>query len=517
MNPLDFDISETSFNRGIERETLRVTNDGELALTPHPQALGAKLTHPCITTDFCESQLELITPVFQTIKDVLAELTRIHHYVHHTLENELLWPASMPCVLPHESDIPLADYGNSNVAIHKKTYRSGLGIRYGRSMQTISAVHYNFSPDDTVFAQLADHEQAADTKGFRSERYFGLMRNFREVSWLPVYLFGASPAVASSFVLPGKHGLSSFGNQTLIKPHATSLRNGNLGYQSETQNGLMDMCYNSINNYIRALATGINTPFEPYQRFNANATKILQLNGSVIQSEAEFYTTIRAKCMPDPGENFLRALNRKGVDYVEIRLLDLNPFTPIGVDADTLRFMDLLLIHCLFRDSPSHHGERCRAVEQNLQHVVQAGRQRIETASLMAPEGSASLASWSEQIIDLLAPWAEKLGGSYTTSLENQRSKIRQPALTPSAEMLARMQSGRTSFVEFSTELAQQQHRNMPAPDEITLAQFRDFTEKSLEMLADRESIRERPFSEFLADLNAEYHDLLSTLTVQLD
>ena len=279
----------------------------------------------------------------------------------------------------------------------------------------------------------------------------------------------------------------------------------------------MDMCYNSINNYITALATGINTPFEPYQRFNANATKILQLNGSVIQSEAEFYTTIRAKCTPDPDENFLRALNRKGVDYVEIRLLDLNPFTPIGVDADTLRFMDLLLIHCLFKDSPSHHGERCRAVEQNLQHVVQAGRRGTETALLRAPEGRASLASWSEQIIDLLAPWAEKLGRSYTTSLENQRSKIRQPALTPSADMLARMQLGRTSFVEFSTELAQQQHRNMPAPDEITLAQFRDLTEKSLEMLADRETIREPPFSEFLADLNAEYHDLLSTLSVQSD
>ncbi|MEM7364717.1 MAG: glutamate--cysteine ligase [Pseudomonadota bacterium] len=517
MNPSDCDISETSFNRGIERETLRVTSDGELAMTPHPRALGAKLTHPCITTDFCESQLELITPVFQTINDVLAELTRIHQYVHHTLDNELLWPASMPCVLPQDSDIPLADYGSSNVAIHKKTYRSGLGIRYGRSMQTISAVHYNFSPDDTVFAQLADHEHAADTKEFRNERYFGLMRNFREVSWLPVYLFGASPAVASSFVRPGQHSLSTFGDQTLIKTHATSLRNGNLGYQSETQNGLMDVCYNSIENYITALATGITTPFEPYQRLNTNATKILQLNSSLIQSEAEFYTTIRAKCTPDPGENFLRALNRKGVDYVEIRLLDLNPFTAIGVDADTLRFMDLLLIHCLANDSPSHHEERCKAVEQNLQYVVQAGRQGTETASLRAPEGSASLASWGEQIIDLLAPWAEKLGGSYMTSLEAQRSKIRQPALTPSAEMLNRMQSGRTSFVEFSTELAQEQHRNMPAPDETTLATFRDFTERSFEMLADRESTHERPFSEFLADLNAEYHDILSTLSVQSD
>lgn len=515
MKPSDLDISETSFNRGIERESLRVNGNGELALTPHPAALGAKLTHPCITTDFCESQLELITPVFQTVDEVLDDLERIHSFVHHSLSDELLWPASMPCRLPSENDIPLADYGRSNIALQKKTYRSGLGVRYGRSMQTISAVHYNFSPVDALFTQLATLAQVEDTAGFRNRRYFGMMRNFRELSWLPVYLFGASPAVASSFVKADAHpSLVRFDNQTLFCTHATSLRNGSLGYQSDTQNGLMDVCYNGIDSYISALVHGITTEHEPYARLNTDPAKIIQLNSSLIQSEAEFYTTIRAKCVPRTGENFLRALSR-GVGYVEVRLLDLNPFAVLGIDADAVCFLDLLLLHCLLSESPDHPPERCRAVANNLQAVVWEGRKDPAGMHLLTPNGHTSLASWGIEVLAALEPWAEQLGDRYVTSLQRQREKLQQTALTPSAEMLTRMRDQRMSFLELGTELAQQQHLEIPRLDAVTMRDFEASAKQSLDALARRESTPEPPFREFLADLNNEYHKIRATLAEQ--
>ncbi len=512
MKPSEFDIGETSFNRGIERESLRVTSNGELALTPHPSALGAKLTHPKITTDFSESQLELITPVFTSVDDVLAELARIHQYVHHSLDGELLWPASMPCLLPSDSKIPLADYGNSNVALHKKTYRSGLGIRYGRSMQTISAVHYNFSPDDTIFTQLAAADKTPNTTPYRNERYYGLMRNFRDLSWLPVYLFGASPAITSSFAKAAAHDLIQLDEGTLYSPHATSLRNGDLGYQSETQNGLMDVCYNGIESYIAAIARGTTTPHEPYVHLNTDPSSILQLNSNLLQSEAEFYTSIRAKCIPEANENFLNALARRGVEYVEVRLLDLNPFSTLGIDADALRFLDLLLTFCLFSDSRIHPPTRCLAVTENLQRVVRQGRDSPDKLLLNAPSGARSLSAWGTKVMDALEPWAQQFGEHYVSSLKQQREKLREPARTPSAEMLTRMVDQRIGFVEFGTELARQQHDSIRSPDPDTLSEFKADAEYSLTQLVDREALEEAPFATFLANLNAEYEDIRTSL-----
>ena len=143
------------FNRGLERETLRVDSSGQLAVTPHPGFLGSKLCHPMITTDFSESQLELITPVQHSASDALNQLNDIHRFIYSGLDGEILWPASMPCTLPPSNEIPLAQYGSSNLAKLKNTYRSGLGNRYGRTMQTICAIHYNFSFPDNFWPVLA--------------------------------------------------------------------------------------------------------------------------------------------------------------------------------------------------------------------------------------------------------------------------------------------------------------------------------------------------------------------------
>jgi glutamate--cysteine ligase len=193
--------------RGIEKESLRVNADGSLAATPHPAALGSALTHEHITTDFSEAQLELITGVHPDADACAAELAGIQRFVQAELGAEMMWCASMPCRLPAEDDIPIALYGTSNVARAKTVYRIGLSHRYGRRMQTISGIHYNFSLPEAAWPVL---DLADPNTG-----YFALIRNFQRHAWLLFYLFGASPAVCSTFVDGRAHELVELSGGTM--------------------------------------------------------------------------------------------------------------------------------------------------------------------------------------------------------------------------------------------------------------------------------------------------------------
>ena len=219
--------------RGIEKESLRTKRSGSLARTPHPAVLGSALMHPHITTDYSESQLELITGVHAGVQDCLDELTQIHQYTLRALEcsEETLWVGSMPCGLPPDENIPICSYGSSNIGRAKSVYRMGLGHRYGRRMQTISGIHYNWS-----------------LPGLSNDEHFALIRNFRRHAFVLLTLFGASPAVCSSFVAGREHKLLPLTEHTLHQPHATSLRMGPLGYQSNAQASLA-VSYNSLDSY----------------------------------------------------------------------------------------------------------------------------------------------------------------------------------------------------------------------------------------------------------------------------
>ena len=191
--------------RGVEKESLRTQADGRLALTPHPRALGSALTHPHITTDYSESQLELITGVHTSVEACAAELTQVHQFVYRNLGAESMWVGSMPCGLPPDENIPIGSYGSSNVGRAKSIYRMGLGHRYGRRMQTISGIHYNWS-----------------LPGLTNAEHFALIRNFRRQAFVLLVLFGASPAVCPSFVEGRDHELQSLSDHTLYLPNATS-------------------------------------------------------------------------------------------------------------------------------------------------------------------------------------------------------------------------------------------------------------------------------------------------------
>ena len=412
--------------RGIEKESLRVRPDGKLSSTPHPVALGAALTHPRITTDFSESQLELITGVHANAGACLKELTEIHQVVYRAIGDELLWCASMPCGLPSDDVIPLGRYGNSNVGRAKTVYRTGLSHRYGRRMQTISGIHYNFS---------LPGPQSNDA-------YFALIRNFRRHSWLLLYLFGASPTVCSSFVAGRNHELERLSDGTLYLPYATSLRMGRLGYQSDAQSSLK-VSYNSLESYAGSLQDALTRNYPPYEAIGIrDGDNYRQLATSLLQIENEFYGTIRPKRVIRPGERPLHALRERGVEYVEVRLMDLDPFCPIGITAGTLHFLDLYLLYCLLRDSPPDTPDELDAIVHNKQLVAARGRE----PGLKLTHGTqqATLAEWGGRVLAECAPIATALDAAngvhaYSDALASAVTALQDPATTPSARVLEAM------------------------------------------------------------------------------
>jgi glutamate--cysteine ligase len=415
--------------RGIEKESLRSRPDGTLAATPHPAALGSALTHPHITTDYSESQLELITGAHADVDACLDELTEIHQFVYRTLAaagDEMLWVGSMPCGLPPDENIPIGVYGSSNVARAKSVYRMGLGHRYGRRMQTISGIHYNWS-----------------LPGLGNGDYFGLIRNFRRHSFLLLYLFGASPAVCSSFVAGREHGLQPLQGGTLYLPHATSLRMGRLGYQSDAQSALA-VSYNSLQSYGASLQQALTEPYPPYAAIGIRniGGEYNQLATSLLQIENEFYGTIRPKRVIFPGERPLHALRERGVEYVEVRCMDLDPFVPVGIEAQTMRFIDLFLLHCLLTDSPPDTPEEIAALGRNQQRVAARGRE----PGLKLERGGSDLAlvDWAAQIVDemeLLANAMDAALGArrYRDAWAAASRVLQQPDQLPSARVLGTM------------------------------------------------------------------------------
>ena len=425
---------------GIEKESLRSLAAGGLALTPHPAALGSALTHPSITTDFSESQVELVTGVHRSVDAALGELTQIHQFTYRSLQavgDEMLWVSSMPCGLPTDETIPVARFGSSNVGRAKSVYRLGLSHRYGRRMQTISGIHYNWS-----------------FPGVTSEQYFGLIRNFRRQAFLLLYLFGASPAVCSSFVAGRQHALQKLSDSTMYMPHGTSLRMGRLGYQSDAQASLA-VSYNSLEGYAASLQDALTRAYPAYEAIGIQnpGGDYNQLATTLLQIENEFYGTIRPKRVIFPGERPLHALRERGVEYIEVRLLDLDPFVPVGITAQTTRFIDIFLLHCLLSNSPDDSPGEITALANN-QHLT-AARGREPGLMLERAGHSVGLTDWGRDIVRDCAPIAAALdaaagGGHYAAALAHGAAALDDASLLPSARVLAVMaQDYDNSFVKF--------------------------------------------------------------------
>jgi glutamate--cysteine ligase len=444
--------------RGIEKESLRARATGGLARTPHPTGLGAPLTHPRITTDYSESQLELITGVHATPEAAADELERIHRHVYEVLEtepgrdgHELLWVSSMPCGLPPDENIPIGSYGSSNIARAKSVYRMGLGHRYGRRMQAISGIHYNWS-----------------LPGLSNEQHFALIRNFRRQSFLLLWLFGASPAVCECFVAGRPHDLLPLEPGTFYRPHATSLRMGRLGYQSEAQASLA-VSYNSLESYAHSLHGALTQPYPAYEAIGIKnlGGEYNQLATTLLQIENEFYGTIRPKRVIRPGERPLHALRERGVEYIEVRCMDLDPFEPVGIAAPTLRFLDVFLLHCLLSDSPPDTPEEIAALGRNQHRTASHGR---EPGLKLERDGrEVTLVDWGLELIEQCQPIAQALNAAhgstdYTAALAAAQQGLGALDTLPSARALAHMASDfGSSYTAFVRAQSNQTRANLMA------------------------------------------------------
>jgi glutamate--cysteine ligase len=473
--------------RGIEKESLRARPSGTLALTPHPAALGSPLTHPRITTDFCESQLELITGVHAGVEECLEELTQIHQFVYRAIGDEMLWVASMPCGLPTDETIPLSRYGSSNLGRAKSVYRMGLGHRYGRRMQTISGIHYNWSMPQLTNAG-----------------YFALIRNFRRHSFLLLYLFGASPAVYSMFVAGRQHELQVLKDKTLYMPHGTSLRMGRLGYQSDAQASLA-VSYNSLESYGASLQDALTRPYPPYEGIGIRnlGGEYNQLATALLQIENEFYGTIRPKRVIFQDERPLHALRERGVEYVEVRCMDLDPFVPIGIAAQTMRFLDIFLLHCLLADSPPDTPEEIAALARNQHRVAARGREpglRLECDGKETP-----LTEWGAAILADCAPIAAALdvthgGDSHRDALAAAVALLGNADELPSARVLAAMTTDYdSSYVRFvRVQSAQTKSTLLALPFDAGLeARFTDMAQQSVAKRKEIEANDSMPFEDY--------------------
>ncbi len=445
---------------GLEKEALRVDGNGLIARTPHPAALGSALTHPHITTDYSEALLELITPPLPNSETAVAFLEDIHAYIYRRLDNETLWANSMPCVMKGDDSIPLARYGDSNIGRMKTIYRRGLGYRYGRAMQTIAGVHFNYSFNPKLWPCLREAgfwsaARGGSEKAFRSYGYMALIRNLLRVGWVVPYLFGASPAVCRAFV--GSLGrLSVFDAATLFGPGATSLRMGDIGYQNnqESEAGIIEVSYNGLDEYVGSLKRAVTTSHEHYRQFGVKVNgEFRQLNANVLQIENEHYATARPKHTSGKGEMPLRALHDDGVEYVELRSLDVGAFDRAGVNARQLDFLEALLLFCLLADSPPLDLDA--QLESNHNEVATAHKGRTGDLKLSCMGRARVLSEWGRDLCDRMTPVCELLDRAndtdrYSRSLAKQTRLFDDAEATPAARVIAEMRGSGESFVAFA-------------------------------------------------------------------
>lgn len=445
----------------LERECLRVDKNGEISAKPHPKKLGEALTNPYITTDFAQAQLELVTPRFKSEKAAIDFLTDIHNFVYKGLDkDELLWPTSMPCRLPKkERDIMLAQYGVSNEARRRTLYRHGLGLRYGRKMQTVSGVHYNFSFSQSFWKFLHQKQKSKlSLQDFISEKYFHMMRNFLRYGWINSYLFGASPAIDKSYIKKRPKALNRCGRKTCYANNATSLRISDFGYNSKIQKQLI-ISFNNLEQYIQDIDYAVTTPNETYAAMGVyKKGQQIQMNDHWLQIENEYYSPVRPKQPHSAKETVRQALKERGVKYLEIRSVDIDFKSPAGISEDQLIFLHSLLLFCLFKQSPSFNKDQKKQALQNWNKVGFYGRNTDIALSIDRSEKT--LLEWSDKIfhelkdITALLDKAHK-NKKYSRNLQFQKEKLYDPDLTPSKQMIDEIVEKKNCFISLGLKFAE--------------------------------------------------------------
>ncbi|MDP5213041.1 glutamate--cysteine ligase [Pseudoalteromonas tunicata] len=494
--------------RGIERETLRITEQGRLSSKPHSAELGSALTHKYITTDFSEALLEFITPAQADSALTLKQLEDIHKFTLSKLDDEILWPISMPCFIKHQDEIALAQYGTSNTGQMKTLYREGLKNRYGSMMQAIAGVHFNISFPESFWLKLQElQNDTQDLQDFISASYLAVIRNFKRNLWLISYLFGASPALCSSFLQGRETKLpfESFGKGSLYLPYGTALRLGDLGYTNSAQSAL-NVTYNNLDDYIAGIRSAITTPSGLYNAIGDYPDgRRKQLNHNILQIENEFYSPIRPKRNTLAGEKPSEALARGGIEYIEVRALDVNPFSSVGISLEQMRFLDVFLTYCALESSPLMSVAEQAQASANLSAVVNNGR---DPELVLSRNGEATkLQTWGANLFADLALVADYLDKAYKTdeyshTIATLSQWIVNPEMTFSGQYMSKLLASGLDNGAYAFSLAQAYKAKFAAQDYSTLTAdiFAEQAKHSLQQQREIEQNDTVSFETFLAD-----------------
>lgn len=494
------------FRKGAEKEGLRVDRNGFIAQTPHPVALGSALTHPCITTDYSEALLELITPVCSSTAEMMQSLRDIHGYVQQHLGDEVFWAGSMPCELDGDESIQIAEYGTSNIGRLKHVYRQGLAVRYGRMMQSIAGAHYNYSLPDSFWQHWQQALGAGGSlKDFKSDQYFWMIRNFRRQSWLLMLLFGASPVLDASFVKGRHHQLQALGDDSWYGDFATSLRMGDLGYHNNAQSSL-NICFNELTTYTRTLDRAIRTNWPDYEAIGTRRNgEFIQINTSILQIENEYYSSVRPKRTTERGEKPIQALEGRGVEYIEVRCLDLDPFSPVGLNEAQVDFLDLFLLGCLLQDSSWIGDAECERLDDNYKDAVNLGRSpdlllQFCDQSVPVREAAARALDELDSLAELLDSWHQ--GDTYRSALAAQREKLTDPSRLPSRQVMDAHRESGLGHREWLMELSRQ-HQNELRASGLSASTQAEFEQMATDSLVAQKAMEDEPqpdFADFLED-----------------
>jgi glutamate--cysteine ligase len=414
----------------------------------------------------------------------------------------------MPCELSGDDEIPIARYGSSHQGRVRSIYRHGLLIRYGGMMQAISGVHFNYSLPLQFWPFYAEVCESRDAgTQFISARYFDLLRNYRRYGWVVPYLFGASPALCRSF-LQGREDaqLTARDAHSLVGPYATSLRMSDLGYRNRNQ-AAVAVSVNSLAHYLRDLRHAIARPHPQYAALGVKVDgEYRQLSANELQIENEYYSYIRPKRNLRALERTSHALERAGVEYVEVRALDNSVFDPVGVNLRKLHFLEAFVQLLLLKGSaPIDTGEE-EAIDRNHLRVARRGR---EPGLMLERDGrEVPMGAWAAELLDSMQGVCELLDASdpqrpYGASLKEQMAKLDAVERTPSARLLVELDRRGESFAALGLRVSREHRdrlRGEPLYEPARWQEFEAQAQASLEQQASMEaSQRGSSFDEYLA------------------
>lgn len=398
-------------NFGVEREGLRVDTKGKLSEKPHPVIFGYKMCNPYITTDFSESQLELITPVFSTTKETYKFLNALYDIVAMELEDEYLWPQSMPAIIPEDKDIPIAEFCGCEEGKIAREYREELLLKYGGKKQLISGIHYNFSFNENIIRKLYENsDKSSDYKDFKDDVYLKVTRNYLRYRWLLIYLLGCTSVVHKSYNEDCVKQLDEISKGSFSNEGALSYRNSECGYKNKID---LFPSYNSVEEYVNSINKFIDEDF--------------------IDSHKELYAPIRLKAK-DP-KSLLKSLVSDGINYLEYRSIDINPFEKGGISLDDLYFINLFNIFLLIEDESDYKNWQQEALKnQNI--IATKGQNDVD---LIKDGKSVSKIKWGLEILDKIKVINDELKLRQDKIIDNIVDKVKDYKETYTYKMIEKV------------------------------------------------------------------------------